>query len=138
MKKIIELSDRLGIREFIEKLPNSYMTQIGEHGASLSGGERQRIAIARALYKDPEILIFDEATSSLDSISEKYVKAILDSLAREGKTIIVIAHRLSTVKTANTIIVLEEGKMVETGTHEQLLKTEGVYHKLWNEQFNEI
>jgi ATP-binding cassette subfamily B protein len=138
MKKIVELSERLGIREFIEKLPNSYMTQIGEHGATLSGGERQRIAIARALYKDPEILIFDEATSSLDSISEKYVKATLDGLAREGKTIIVIAHRLSTVKTAGTIIVLEEGKVVETGSHEQLLKTGGVYCKLWNEQFNRI
>ncbi|MDR3142628.1 MAG: peptidase domain-containing ABC transporter [Tannerellaceae bacterium] len=138
MKKIIELSERLGIREFIEKLPNSYMTQTGEHGATLSGGERQRIAIARALYKDPEILIFDEATSSLDSISEKYVKATLDGLAREGKTIIVIAHRLSSVKTADTIIVLEEGKMAETGSHEQLLKAGGVYCKLWNEQFNRI
>lgn len=138
MKKIVELSENLGIREFIEKLPNAYMTQIGEHGASLSGGERQRIAIARALYKDPEILIFDEATSSLDSISEKYVKKTLENLAREGKTIIVIAHRLSTVKSADTIIVLEEGKMVETGAHEELLKSNGVYHKLWNEQFNQI
>lgn len=138
MKRIIELSEKLGIREFIEKLPNAYMTQIGEHGASLSGGERQRIAIARALYKNPEILIFDEATSSLDSISERYVKETLDSLAREGKTIIVIAHRLSTVKNADTIIVLEEGKMVETGTHETLVKSKGVYHKLWNEQFNQI
>jgi len=138
MKKIVELSEKLGIREFIEKLPNSYMTQIGEHGASLSGGERQRIAIARALYKNPEILIFDEATSSLDSISEKYVKKTLDNLAREDKTIIVIAHRLSTVKNADTIIVLEEGKMVETGVHEELLKSNGVYHKLWNEQFNQI
>jgi len=138
MKRIIELSEKLGIREFIEKLPNSYMTQIGEHGASLSGGERQRIAIARALYKNPEILIFDEATSSLDSISERYVKETLDSLAREGKTIIVIAHRLSTVKNADTIIVLEEGRMVETGNHAELLQSNGVYHKLWNEQFNQI
>ena len=138
MKRIIELSEKLGIREFIEKLPNSYMTQIGEHGASLSGGERQRIAIARALYKNPEILIFDEATSSLDSISERYVKETLDSLARDGKTIIVIAHRLSTVKNADTIIVLEEGRMVETGNHAELLQSNGVYHKLWNEQFNQI
>ena len=138
MKRIIELSEKLGIREFIEKLPNSYMTQIGEHGASLSGGERQRIAIARALYKNPEILIFDEATSSLDSISERYVKETLDSLARDGKTIIVIAHRLSTVKNADTIIVLEEGRMVETGSHAELLQSNGVYQKLWNEQFNQI
>ena len=138
MKRIIALSEKLGIREFVEKLPHSYMTHIGEHGASLSGGERQRIAIARALYKNPEILIFDEATSSLDSISEKYVRETLDNLAREGKTIIVIAHRLSTVKNADTIIVLEEGKMVETGNHETLLNSNGVYGKLWNEQYNLI
>jgi len=138
MKKIIALSEQLGIREFIEKLPNAYMTQIGEHGASLSGGERQRIAIARALYKDPEILIFDEATSSLDSISEKYVKDTLDSLTHEGKTVIIIAHRLSTVKNADKIIVLEEGRLAETGNHNELLQTDGVYRKLWNEQFNQI
>lgn len=138
LKRIIELSEKLGIREFIEKLPNAYMTQIGEHGASLSGGERQRIAIARALYKDPEILIFDEATSSLDSISERYVKETLDNLAREGKTIIIIAHRLSTVKNADTIIVLEEGRLAEVGNHAELLQTNGVYHKLWNEQFNQV
>ena len=138
MKKISELSEQLGIREFIEKLPNSYMTQIGEHGATLSGGERQRIAIARALYKDPEILIFDEATSSLDSISEKFVKQTLNDLAKQGKTIIVIAHRLSTVKNADMIVVLEDGKMVETGNHRQLIRKEGVYHKLWKEQFDQI
>jgi len=133
MKKISDLSEQLGIREFIEKLPNSYMTQIGEHGASLSGGERQRVAIARALYKDPEILIFDEATSSLDSVSEKFVKQTLRDLAKQGKTIIVIAHRLSTVKSADKIVVLKEGNMMETGSHEQLLKQEGEYHKLWKE-----
>lgn len=138
MKRIIELSEQLGIREFIEKLPNSYMTQIGEHGASLSGGERQRIAIARALYKNPEILIFDEATSSLDSISERYVKETLEKMAREGKTIIVIAHRLSTVRNADTIVVLEEGRLAESGSHETLLKEKGVYYKLWKEQFNQI
>ncbi|GHV21928.1 hypothetical protein FACS189428_3150 [Clostridia bacterium] len=138
MKKIVELSEQLGIREFIEKLPNAYMTPIGEHGASLSGGERQRIAIARALYKDPEILIFDEATSSLDSISEKYVKQTLTNLAQQGKTIIIIAHRLSTVKNADTIIVLQEGKVIETGSHTQLLKKQGVYRQLWIEQYDVI
>ena len=135
LKKIAELSEQLGIREFIEKLPHTYMTQIGEHGTSLSGGERQRIAIARALYKDPEILIFDEATSSLDSVSEKFVKQTLDNLAKQGKTIIVIAHRLSTVKNADSIVVLEEGKTVETGNHQQLIEKAGVYYKLWKEQF---
>lgn len=138
MQKIMQLCDQLGIKDFIEKLPNAYLTQIGEHGVSLSGGEKQRIAIARALYKNPEILIFDEATSSLDSISEKYVKRTLSALAKEGKTIIIIAHRLSTVKHADTIIVLENGKMMESGIHDQLIHTEGIYCKLWNEQFNQI
>jgi len=134
MKKIILLSEQLGIREFIEKLPNSYGTFIGEHGASLSGGERQRIAIARALYKNPDILIFDEATSSLDSISEKYVKRTLANLAKRGKTIIVIAHRLSTIQNADAIVVLQEGKVAEIGTHAQLLKQGGIYRKLYLEQ----
>jgi ATP-binding cassette subfamily B protein len=138
MKKIVELCEQLGIRGFIEKLPNTYMTQIGEHGVSLSGGERQRIAIARALYKDPEILIFDEATSSLDSISEKYVKQTLKHLAQQSKTIIIIAHRLSTVKDADVILVLENGKLAETGTHTLLIEEKGVYWKLWNEQYEQI
>jgi ATP-binding cassette subfamily B protein len=138
LKKIAELSEQLGIKDFIEKLPNSYLTQIGEHGTSLSGGEKQRIAIARALYKDPEILIFDEATSSLDSISEKYVKQTLNDFAKQGKTIIIIAHRLSTVKSADMIVVLDEGKMVETGSHNELLEKEGMYSKLWKEQFDQI
>jgi len=138
MKKITALCEQLGIREFIEKLPDSYGTSIGEHGASLSGGERQRIAIARALYKDPDLLILDEATSSLDSISEKYVKQTLSDSANRGKTIIVIAHRLTTVQNADTIVVLQEGKVAETGTHTQLLKNRGMYWKLWNNQTNRL
>lgn len=135
MKRIIDLVEQLGLKEFIERLPNGYATYIGEHGASLSGGERQRIAIARALYKEPEILIFDEATSSLDSISERYVKQALDNLAKQGKTIIVIAHRLSTVKNADMIVVIDDGKVVETGTHRELFKNGGMYNRLWTEQF---
>jgi ABC-type bacteriocin transporter len=138
VKRIVDLVELLGLKEFIEGLPKGFMTYIGEHGASLSGGERQRIAIARALYKEPEILIFDEATSSLDSISEKYVKQTLNSLAERGKTIIVIAHRLSTVKNADSIVVLQEGKLAEVGTHDELCKSGGMYSKLWNEQFNQI
>ena len=138
MKKIADLIVQLGLKDFIEKLPNGYLTYIGEHGASLSGGERQRIAIARALYKEPDILIFDEATSSLDSVSERYVKQTLTSLAIHGKTIIVIAHRLSTVRSADRIIVLNDGIVAETGTHNELCKTGGIYSKLWAEQFNQI
>ena len=138
MKKIVDLVEQLGLKDFIDRLPKGYMTYIGEHGASLSGGERQRIAIARALYKEPEILIFDEATSSLDSISERYVKQTLDALAQRGKTIIVIAHRLSTVRNADTIVVIDKGKVVETGMHQELLNSNGIYNRLWNEQFDEI
>ena len=138
MKKITNIIDQLGLKDFVDSLPNGYNTPIGEHGASLSGGERQRIAIARILYKDPMILIFDEATSSLDSISERYVKKALDSLAKQGKTIIVIAHRLSTIKTANNIIVLNQGKVAESSNHQTLLALNGIYSRLWHEQFDEI
>ncbi len=138
MQRIITLAEQLGLKEFIEKLPQNYMTYIGEHGASLSGGERQRLAIARALYKEPEILIFDEATSSLDSVSERFVKQTLKSLAERGKTIIVIAHRLSSVRDADAIVVLDDGKVVQHGTHEELIQEDGTYRKLWNEQYNLI
>ena len=94
--------------------------------------------LTRALYKEPEILIFDEATSSLDSISERYVKQTLDALARKGKTIIVIAHRLSTVKNADKIVVIDKGQVIEAGTHEELFNSNGMYHRLWKEQFDEI
>lgn len=138
MKRVVDLAEQLGLKDFIEKLPKGYMTYIGEHGTSLSGGERQRIAIARALYKEPDILIFDEATSSLDSISERFVKQTLNDLAKQGKTVIIIAHRLSTVRNADTIVVLDEGKVVEIGTHNELNQAGGIYNKLWKEQFNEL
>jgi ATP-binding cassette subfamily B protein len=135
MKRLADLIEQLGLQEFIEKLPDAYLTPVGEHGISLSGGERQRIAIARALYKDPEILIFDEATSSLDSISERYVKQTLNTVLQQGKTIIVIAHRLSTIKEAGEIIVLGNGGVLESGNHEQLLARNGTYRSLWDSQF---
>lgn len=138
MRRIVDLVEQLGLRRFIERLPNGFDTYIGEHGASLSGGERQRIAIARALYKEPEILIFDEATSSLDSISERYVKETLTALAQKGKTIIVIAHRLSTVRCADTIVVIDKGQVAETGTHSELYDAGGKYSMLWNEQFDQF
>ncbi|RRD92578.1 peptidase domain-containing ABC transporter [Bacteroides heparinolyticus] len=136
MRRITDLIDQLGLRKFIERLPEGLNTFIGEHGASLSGGERQRIAIARALYKEPEILIFDEATSSLDTTAERYVKQTLEALAEQGKTVIIIAHRLTTVKDADRIVVLDKGQVVETGTHGELFRAGGIYSRLWNEVFD--
>ncbi len=123
------------LKDFISQLPEGYMTRIGEHGTSLSGGERQRIAIARALYKEPEILIFDEATSALDLPSEQYVKKALLTLAEKGKTIVLIAHRLTTVRGADQIVVLDQGKVVGIGTHAQLCENSTLYRDLWNEVF---
>ncbi|WP_300851781.1 peptidase domain-containing ABC transporter, partial [uncultured Bacteroides sp.] len=127
MKRIVDLSEQLGLKQFVERLPNGYNTYIGEHGVSLSGDERQRIAIARALYKEPEILIFDEATSSLDTPSERYVKQTLKALARKGKTVIIIAHRLNMVKEADRVVVIDRGKVVENGTHQELFRFGGIY-----------
>lgn len=134
VQRILELSKQLGITEFVEKLPNGFETQIGENGAMLSGGQKQRIAIARALYKNPEILLMDEATSALDSNSERIVKEVIDDFKSQGKTIIVIAHRLSTIANANTILVMENGTIVEEGNHQNLLNVKGKYFDLWNKQ----
>jgi ATP-binding cassette, subfamily C, bacteriocin exporter len=135
MKRILEICENLGIMEFIEKLPGGFQAILGERGADLSGGQRQRIAIARALYKNPEIVILDEATSSLDSISEQYVRSAVQQLKKQGKTVIIIAHRLSTIKNADKIIVLQEGKVTEEGKHDQLLLNEKFYNKLWKQQY---
>lgn len=131
IQRILGLSKMLGIHEFVEKLPNNYNTYLSEQGINLSGGQRQKIAIARALYRNPEILILDEATSSLDPISEQKVQESLQWFQQQGKTIIVIAHRLSTVKNCDTILVLHEGKLVQEGSHESLLNSEGPYARLW-------
>lgn len=135
MKKIVFYCNLLGIIEFIEKLPNGFETQLGERGANLSGGQRQRLAIARALYRNPQILILDEATSALDSISEQFVQQTIQLLRQEGITIILIAHRMSTIKNADKIVVLHEGKLIEEGTHQALLQNlEGRYRLLWTQQ----
>ena len=135
MKKIIDICRSLGIIKFIEKLPGGFQTYVGENGVSLSGGEKQRVAIARAIYKEPEILILDEATSSLDSASEQYVQQAIQYLKEQNKTIIVIAHRLSTVMNADEIIVLSEGKVIETGAHQELINKKEHYYNLWKQQF---
>ena len=121
--------------EFIEKLPNGFNTYLGENGSTLSGGQKQRLAIARALYREPEILILDEATSSLDSASEQYVQNMIEILKAKKKTVIIIAHRLSTIVHADTIIVLQGGLVVEEGSHKNLISKQGHYYDLWKQQF---
>lgn len=134
MQRVIDLTKQLGILSFIELLPNGFQTHLGENGSQLSGGQRQRIAIARALYKNPEILILDEATSSLDTDSEQVIQATLNELKRTGKTLIVIAHRLSTIAHSDTILVLRNGQLIEQGTHQELLARETTYKAMWEKQ----
>ena len=119
--------------EFVNEMPNGINTIIGENGVLLSGGQRQRLAIARAFLKDSPVLIFDEATSSLDSVSEKCIQKALDEL-KIGKTTIIIAHRLSTVEKANNIIVMENGSIIESGNHDDLISKKDYYYKLYNSQ----
>lgn len=134
MDRIISICKSIGILTFIEQLTNGFHTFLGEHGTALSGGEKQRIAIARALYQNPEILILDEATSSLDSQAEVYIKNTISTLRKEKKTILLIAHRLSTVIHADHIMVLKNGEIIEKGTHKDLIKTKGVYYRMWEQQ----
>ena len=134
MEHIVDICTDLGIMPFIEKLPAGFNTFLGEHGIGLSGGEKQRIAIARALYRKPEILILDEATSSLDSQSEHFVQQTIQKFNGLGKTVIIIAHRLSTVMSADNIVVLEHGKLLEEGTHKELYRDGTRYFEMWQKQ----
>jgi ATP-binding cassette subfamily B protein len=131
MQKILFLSKLLGTDEFIDQLPNSYNSVVNEQGANFSGGQKQRIAIARALYRNPDILILDEATSSLDPSSEQKVQNALEWFKQQAKTIIIIAHRLTTIKNCDQILVLNKGQLVEQGSHQCLLEQNGHYAKLW-------
>ena len=133
-EKVIAAAQAANAWEFISNLPNGLDTEIGEGGVTLSGGQRQRLAIARALFKDPPILVLDEATSALDTESERLVQQALNNLMR-GRTTLVIAHRLSTIRSADKIVVLDKGEIVEVGRHEELLARRGVYRKLYDLQF---
>jgi subfamily B ATP-binding cassette protein MsbA len=130
---IVQAAEHAHAMEFIRELPDGLQTLIGENGARLSGGQRQRIAIARALLKDAPILILDEATSALDTQSERKVQQALDAL-RQGRTAFVIAHRLSTIESADRIVVLDRGSIVEIGNHAELLARGGLYANLYRMQ----
>lgn len=135
IQRIVDITKSLGILPFIEKLPNGLQTYLGENGALLSGGQKQRIAIARALYRNPEVLILDEATSSLDTDSELTIQKALSDFKAKGKTLIVIAHRLSTIAHSDTIMVLKEGQVVEEGSHDELMQmNDSVYKSMWQKQ----
>lgn len=134
--EVVAAAKAANAHSFIDKMPDKYQTQIGERGAKLSGGQRQRISIARAILKDPRILVLDEATSALDTESEKLVQQALDKLMI-GRTSFVIAHRLSTVQRADMIVVLDKGRIVEQGTHSELLASGGLYSTLYQVQFRE-
>jgi ATP-binding cassette subfamily B protein len=133
--EVLDAARRANADEFIKRLPEGYDTLIGERGVKLSGGQRQRLSIARALLADPQILILDEATSSLDTESEQLIQASLDELLRD-RTTFIIAHRLSTIMHADQIVVLDAGLIVEQGTHHELLRRGGRYADMVARQFN--
>jgi len=137
LEKVIAAARMAGAHEFISELAEGYDTQVGERGTSLSGGQRQRIAIARTLLSDPRILIFDEATSALDYYSEQAIQGNMKYI-RKDRTMIIIAHRLATVRDADVIIVAEKGRILERGTHRELLQIgDGIYRGLYKVQNDE-
>lgn len=134
-KEIIEAANIANAHKFIMELNDDYNTQVGERGTRLSGGQKQRISIARAVLKDAPILLLDEATSALDSESEQVLQESLDQIMKD-KTTIIIAHRLSTIKNANIILVMDDGKVTEMGSHEELLRKSGTYARLYHLQIS--
>lgn len=136
MEEIVEACRMAKAHDFINKLPMRYETYLEENGANLSGGQKQRLAIARAILKKPDIFIMDEATSNLDSITEKAIERTLETVC-SGVTTIIIAHRLSTIKRCDRIYVMEEGSIIEHGSHQELMKLGGKYFELWQGQLPE-
>ena len=134
-EQMLQALEAANLGDFVRSLPDGLSTQVGEHGTRLSGGQKQRISIARVFLKNPPILVFDEATSSLDNESEKLIIDAFDKLSK-GRTSIVIAHRLTTIKDADKIIVLEKGKVIESGTHDSLMADNGHYAHLYRGDFN--
>lgn len=135
-EEMVEASKSAYIHEFVMSLPNGYDTMVGNRGIKLSGGQKQRISIARVILNDPKILVLDEATSALDSISEAYIQKAMKSLLKD-RTSLVIAHRLSTIRDSDQILVIEDGKIVERGNHNSLMKSEGIYYSLNQQQFKD-
>ena len=133
VERVIAAATQAGAHDFILELPEGYDTIVGERGSNLSGGQRQRIAIARALISNPRILNFDEATSSLDYESERIIQQNMQEIAK-GRTVFIIAHRLSTVRWSNRIITIERGRLIEEGTHDELVRTGGRYATLYRMQ----
>jgi ATP-binding cassette subfamily B protein len=134
LKRVVELCQYVGIASVIEQLPSTYLSLLGENGSMLSGGQKQRIAIARALYQDPDILLLDEATSALDAFGESEIQLRLKEFMARGKTIISIAHRLSSIVDADQIIFLRDGRVSEVGTHVELVDKQGDYWRMWQKQ----
>ena len=131
--EVIKAAELAQAASFVEKLPEGYDTMVGERGLKLSGGEKQRVALARTILKAPPILLLDEATSALDTGTEREIQAALNNVSK-GRTTLVIAHRLSTIIDADEIIVLDDGEIVEQGSHKELLAQKGVYHTMWSRQ----
>ena len=127
------VTKKAGAHEFIEKLPKRYETVLGEHGGGLSGGEKQRLALARALLGNPTLIILDEATSSLDTVSEMEIHKVIRQLRSDQISVILIAHRLTTVTGCDRIFVMKDGNIIEKGSHQQLLEQKGFYSEMWNE-----
>ncbi|MFA6472742.1 MAG: ATP-binding cassette domain-containing protein, partial [Candidatus Latescibacterota bacterium] len=134
---IISAAKTANAHDFIIEFENGYDTVIGDRGTKLSGGQRQRLAIARAILKNPPILLFDEATSSLDSKSEREVQIAIDKLM-EGRTSFVIAHRLSTIQNSSRIVLIEKGKLIRTGTHQELYENESIYRHMYDLHWNDM